>query len=132
MYDEHRIKSSILFEQRDEMQAQLEHPQIGDLELSEVLHALSDPQRLEIVRALGEDAAPRQCGSFKYLGLAKSTLTHHFRVLREAGVIRQRREGTAKLTELRRDDLELRFPGLLDAVLEVDGARALAPSATTA
>jgi len=81
-----------------------------------VLHALSDPHRLEMVRRLSEDAEPRPCGSFDF-DLAKSTLTHHFRILREAGVIEQRREGTAKLTSLRREDLDARFPGLLDAVL---------------
>jgi DNA-binding transcriptional ArsR family regulator len=47
-------------------------------------------------------------------------MTHHFRVLREAGVIRQERVGTTKLTALRRDDLESRFPGLLDAVLRAE------------
>ena len=49
--------------------------------------------------------------------MSKSTLTHHFRVLREAGVIEQRADGTARLNSLRREDLEQRFPGLLDAVL---------------
>jgi len=84
--------------------------------LPAVLHALSDPQRLEIVRTLAESAAPCPCGSIE-LGVAKSTMTHHYRVLRESGVIRQERKGTMKLTELRRQDLEARFPGLLDAVL---------------
>jgi DNA-binding transcriptional ArsR family regulator len=81
-----------------------------------VLHALSDPHRLEIVRRLSEDSEPRPCGSFEF-DISKSTLTHHFRTLREAGVIQQQREGTTKLTWLRRDDLDARFPGLLDAVL---------------
>jgi DNA-binding transcriptional ArsR family regulator len=66
---------------------------------------------------LAADPEPRPCGTFG-LKVTKSTLTHHFRVLREAGVVEQRREGTTKLTSLRRDDLEQRFPGLLDAVLE--------------
>jgi DNA-binding transcriptional ArsR family regulator len=52
------------------------------------------------------------------LPVSKSTCTHHFRVLREAGVIRQRVEGTTKLNSLRREDLDARFPGLIDAVLE--------------
>ena len=56
------------------------------------------------------------CGGFGF-DISKSTLTHHFRTLREAGVIRQERRGTTKLTWLRRDDLDARFPGLLDAVL---------------
>ena len=92
------------------------HPKTEDIEMQAVLHALSDPQRLRIVRVLAADSAPRRCGSFD-LDITKSTLTHHFRVLREAGVIEQRVEGTARLNSLRRDDLDERFPGLLDAVL---------------
>jgi DNA-binding transcriptional ArsR family regulator len=94
----------------------LHHPEREELELPGVLHALSDPQRLEIVRRLSGSDEPCACGSIK-LGVSKSTMTHHFRVLRESGVIRQKREGTSKLTELRREDLDARFPGLLDAVL---------------
>ncbi len=102
-------------------QPQLEHPETADLDMTRVLQALSDPQRLFMVRALASKDEPVRCGSLD-LDLAKSTKTHHFRVLREAGVIRQWREGTAKLTELRRDDLDERFPGLLGAVLDADPA----------
>ena len=94
----------------------LHHPERDEIELPGVLHALSDPQRLEIVRRLAETDEPCACGSIK-LGVSKSTMTHHFRVLRESGVIRQKREGTSKLTELRREDLDARFPGLIGAVL---------------
>src|SRR3954452_9955750 len=94
----------------------LYHPPREDLELAAVLHALSDPQRLRIVRTLADDPEPRPCGTFN-LDISKSTLTHHFRVLREAGIIEQRTDGTAKFNSLRRDDLEQRFPGLLEAVL---------------
>jgi DNA-binding transcriptional ArsR family regulator len=94
----------------------LHHPERDEIELPAVLHALSDPHRLDIVRKLAEDSEPRPCGTFD-LEVTKSTLTHHFRTLREAGVIEQRREGTARLTSLRREDLDARFPGLLDAVL---------------
>jgi DNA-binding transcriptional ArsR family regulator len=106
------------FGRRRTMEAEMElhHPDTNELELPAVLHALSDPQRLEIVGRLAESGEPCPCGSIE-LGVAKSTMTHHYRVLREAGVIRQERRGTSKLTELRRDDLEARFPGLLDAVL---------------
>jgi DNA-binding transcriptional ArsR family regulator len=102
--------------QSDRDQVELHHPDRNDLELPAVLHALSDPQRLEIVRRLADSSEGCPCGSIK-LGVAKSTMTHHYRVLRESGVIRQERRGTTKLTELRREDLEARFPGLLDAVL---------------
>lgn len=93
--------------------------------MADVLHALSDPQRLSIVCRLAEDKTPRRCGAFD-LEVTKSTLTHHFRVLREAGVIEQLEEGTARLNSLRREDLDDRFPGLLDAVLS--GARASTPA----
>ena len=86
-----------------------------------VLHALSDPVRLRIVATLAEADGGRACGSFD-LPVTKSTCTHHFKVLREAGVISQRPAGTTRLNELRRDDLEARFPGLLATVLRAAGA----------
>ena len=95
---------------------QLYHPATDEIELAAVLHALSDPQRLQIVRLLGDEDSPVPCGSLE-LGVTKSTATHHFRVLREAGVIQQFRTGTSKLTVLRTADLEARFPGLLAIVL---------------
>ena len=82
-----------------------------------MLAALSDPTRLAIVRLLAETGgAGRACGSFG-LPVSKSTLTHHFRVLRDAGLIEQRDEGTRRLTRLRRAQLEARHPGLLECVL---------------
>ena len=93
----------------------LPHPGPEQIELGPVLHALSDPMRLRIVAALAQ-GQERSCKSID-LPVVKSTCTHHFRVLREAGVIRQRQEGTARLSSLRRAELESRFPGLLDAVL---------------
>jgi DNA-binding transcriptional ArsR family regulator len=93
----------------------LPHPERNQIELAAVLHALSDPMRLRIVAALA-DGEEWTCKSFD-LPVVKSTCTHHFRVLREAGVIRQRLEGTTRLNLLRREDLEARFPGVVDAVL---------------
>ena len=98
------------------MRHQLAQPRIDELDLVAVLHALSDPVRLEIVRELAESGDGRPCGSFN-VPVTKSTLTHHFRVLRESGVLAQRHDGTSKLCTLRSADLETRFPGLLDAVL---------------
>jgi DNA-binding transcriptional ArsR family regulator len=97
----------------------LSHPSREELDIATVLHALSDPQRLSIVCRLAEDPTARRCGSFD-LCVTKSTLTHHFRVLREAGVIDQREQGTARMNSLRREDLDARFPGLLDAVLAAE------------
>jgi DNA-binding transcriptional ArsR family regulator len=93
----------------------LPHPSVDELDLAAVLHALSDPMRLRIVHILAE-GGEHNCKSIG-LPVTKSTATHHFRVLREAGILQQRLLGTTRLNVLRRDDLEARFPGLLDAVL---------------
>jgi DNA-binding transcriptional ArsR family regulator len=94
----------------------IHHPSIDDVELSHVLHALSDPVRLEIVRHLAEH--PNQtCGSLDP-GVAKSTLSHHLKVLREAGITRVEVDGTQRLVSLRSAEIEQRFPGLLASVLE--------------
>jgi DNA-binding transcriptional ArsR family regulator len=95
---------------------EIPHPGRDELELPAVLHALSDPVRLAIVAGLAE-GSERTCGSFD-VSVSKSTCTHHFRVLRQAGLIHQRQQGTARLNTLRRDDLEDRFPGLLATVLQ--------------
>lgn len=89
------------------------------MSLPVVLHALSDPVRLQIVSQLA-DGAERSCGSLD-LPVAKSTCSHHFRVLREAGVVAQRVDGKCRFNRLRADELEQRFPGLLDAVLLAQG-----------
>lgn len=93
----------------------LHHPSREDLSLPAVLYALSDNYRLEIVRRLAT-RGELTCGALE-LPVAKSTLSHHFKVLREAGVIYSRTEGRECYNSLRRDDLEARFPGLLEAVL---------------
>jgi DNA-binding transcriptional ArsR family regulator len=96
------------------------HPERDQIELAAVLHALSDPMRLRIVAGLA-GSEERPCGGFE-LPVTKSTCTHHFKVLREAGIIRQRQEGTARLNTLRSDDLEARFPGLLATILDAASA----------
>ncbi|HZG03836.1 MAG TPA: helix-turn-helix transcriptional regulator [Streptomyces sp.] len=95
---------------------ELDHPALGEIRLEGVLHALSDPVRLQIVRTLATAGEGLACSVFD-LPVSKSTTTHHFRVLRESGVIHQSYRGTAKMSTLRRDDLERLFPGLLDSVL---------------
>lgn len=90
-------------------------PKKADLQLTSILHALSDGIRLQIVHQLAktEEIA---CGYFDICA-PKSSLSHHFRVLRNAGVITTRKEGTALLNRLRKADLNERFPGLLGSVL---------------
>jgi DNA-binding transcriptional ArsR family regulator len=97
--------------------AHLAEPRPADMRLEAVLAALSDPVRLSIVRTLAAtEGESRSCGSFG-LAVSKSTASHHFRVLRESGIIRQRDEGRHRMTELRRPELNARFPGLLDSVI---------------
>jgi DNA-binding transcriptional ArsR family regulator len=94
----------------------LAHPEKGELQLDAVLSALADPIRRQIVGHLVESPGTHACSAFN-LPVTKSTSTHHFRVLREAGLIRQDYHGTAILNSLRAEDLEAQFPGLLQAVL---------------
>lgn len=92
------------------------HPEVERLELSEVLHALSDPVRLEIVQTLADRDREVSSGKLQ-VPVSKSTLTHHLKVLREAGLTRTRTEGVHRFVSLRREDVEKRFPGLLECVL---------------
>jgi DNA-binding transcriptional ArsR family regulator len=96
---------------------ELAQPSRDEIELAAVLHALSDPVRLRIIAMLAASEDEPTCGAFD-VPVTKSTCTHHFKVLREAGVIHQRPVGTARRNSLRREDLEARFPGLLDTILK--------------
>lgn len=90
------------------------HPDVTEMDLGSVLAAVADPLRRRVIQDLLTDAdgAERTCTSFE-LGVAKSTLTHHFRVLRESGLVRQVNRGNSRKVRLRRDDMDTRFPGLL-------------------
>ena len=86
------------------------------------MYALGDPVRLEIVKCLAmEKELP--CAAIDVC-VAKSTLSHHFKILRESGVIYCRKQGTQHMNSLRREDLAERFPGLLEAVLRAAGMTA--------
>ena len=101
------------------------HPLASDFVLERVLYALSDSIRLEIVRHLARvDSAT--CGELDG-GRPKSTVSHHFKVLREAGLVRTESNGTTHINTLRRDEIEARFPGLLGAIL-AQPAPALTPA----
>ncbi|MFE9422320.1 ArsR/SmtB family transcription factor [Kitasatospora sp. NPDC006697] len=91
------------------------HPTREQIQLEAVFTALSNPLRLRVVRTLAA-GGEHPCGAL-LVGVSKSTLTHHWRVLREGGLIWQRPVGRELLLSLRREDLDARFPGLLDAVL---------------
>jgi DNA-binding transcriptional ArsR family regulator len=89
------------------------HPSVGDLDLAEVLRALADPIRLRIVELLLEGGETTCAPLAVEVGIADSTLSHHLRQMREAGVTRTRADGVLRWTSLRTDDLETRFPGFL-------------------
>ncbi|GIG69947.1 ArsR/SmtB family transcription factor [Phytomonospora endophytica] len=91
------------------------HPDIAQIPLQLVLEALVDPVRRRIVAELAASDVDIRCGGFG-ITVSKSTATHHFKVLREAGLIRQYYVGTARMNALRTDDVESAFPGLLDLV----------------
>jgi len=98
--------------------------------VTEVLQALADPVRLAVVRDLAESAEPRPCGSLLQ-SVTKSTLSHHLRILREAGIIQMRLEGTRKLTSLRRSEMNEAYPGLLDSILNARSDAAAAATTTS-
>ena len=91
------------------------HPAIQSVSLEQVLHALSYPLRLAMVRKLVK-AGEVSCAALGS-GKAKSSMSHHFRVLRESGLVHTRTEGVTHLNSVRREELDQRFPGLLKAVL---------------
>ena len=94
----------------------LYHPDQKDISLVSVLYALGDPVRLEIVKQLAQKGE-LSCTALA-MPIAKSTLSHHIKVLRESGVLYCRKVGTQHMNSLRREDLEACFPGLLDTVLQ--------------
>lgn len=99
-----------------------DEPDLDAVTLAAMMAALSDPVRVAIVRELAV-RGEASCGACD-VGVSKATRSHHFKVLREAGLTRTRAEGTHRYVALRRDEVELRFPGLLVAVLAAADAEA--------
>lgn len=96
----------------------LPQPTVDSIDLSNVLSALADPVRLEIMRDLYADGGPIDCAAIaSRMPVTASTVSHHWRVLREAGLTSTVAEGRKRIIRIRDDDLEQRFPGLLKAVL---------------
>ena len=100
-------------------------PDLVDVDGMTVLQALSDPVRLKIVRQLAGCSAGGElkCGQIE-LPVKKSTASHHFKILLDAGIVGERAQGTSKYLHLRRAELDERFPGLLDSVLRATAAAA--------
>jgi len=106
------------------MQRPFVHPPIETVTLEGILYALADPVRLGIVRRLASGSCGLNCQSAAPGNVAKSSQSHHFQVLREAGLIRSERRGVEVINALRCEEISARFPGLVPAILraaEVQG-----------
>jgi DNA-binding transcriptional ArsR family regulator len=104
------------------------HPHRDEITLQGVLHALADPVRLTMFRTLaGLSCTPMSCVKCAPPDMPKSTLSHHFQVLREAGLVRSEKKGAEVVNMPRLDDLESRFPGLLAALMRAADGAAEAP-----
>ena len=97
-------------------------PAAQDFQLPRILAALADPHRLATVRYVARNGESWCAQVIQEAGLAmtKSTFSHHLRILREAGVLTKRIQGTRGYTRLRKDDLDRRFPGLMDSIIDAD------------
>ena len=94
------------------------HPPIDDVTLDGVLYALADPVRLSIMLKLVSEGCEMNCSSAAPYDLPKSTTSHHYRILREAGLIRSERKGTAVVNTLRCVEIDEKFPGVIASVLK--------------
>ena len=98
----------------------LTHPSLEDITVEGILHALSDPVRVAIFAELAGSACAHTCSNFLQVSdrsIPKSTLSQHFRALREAGLIRSERHGVEMHNSSRCEEIEQRFPGLLAAIM---------------
>lgn len=121
----------------------LVHPALDDITVEGILHALSDPTRVAIFAKIADAERAPTCSAFLTVGdkaIPKSTLSQHFKVLREAGLVRSERAGVEMQSTSRCAEIEKRFPGLLPAIVsalraqsgELAGKRAPAKSKTKA
>jgi DNA-binding transcriptional ArsR family regulator len=98
----------------------LVHPPIQEITVEGILHALSDPVRMALFAGIVAQGCPRSCTNFLALTerpIPKSTLSQHFKILREAGLIRSERRGVEMHTVSRCEEVDQRFPGLIQAIV---------------
>lgn len=93
------------------------HADPADVSLAEAMHAMSDPLRLRIIELLARQGETECSEIYNAIGMSKSNASHHFRVLRESGILLRNHRGQQQSAALRTDEFEARFPGLLAAVL---------------
>lgn len=96
------------------------HPAAEDIRLEAILHALSDPVRIAIFIDIAAADCPQTCSAYASVGdrvIPKSSLSQHFKVLREAGLIRSERQGVEMRNTARCDEINTRFPGVLPAIM---------------
>jgi len=96
---------------------QIKHPTIEQVELTDIMYALADPTRLEIVILLAQAGKKLTCGEIN-LNRPKSSMSHHFKILRSAGLVETLIEGTEHMNSLRLEEVESKYPGVLSAVLK--------------
>ena len=107
----------------------LVHPSPEDVTVEGILHALSDPVRMEIFLRIAASQCARSCSAFVEAAgrpVPKSTVSQHFKVLRDAGLIRSERQGVEMHNESRCDEVNRRFPGLLPAIMAAHRVQAAA------
>ncbi|WP_457353274.1 ArsR/SmtB family transcription factor [Sphingomonas sp. UYP23] len=111
------------------------HPSVDDIRLEAILHALSDPVRAAIFADIAGSGCTQTCSAFASMGdrvIPKSSLSQHFKVLREAGLIHSERQGVEMRNASRCTEVEERFPGLLSAILAAHARNGPAPDARPA
>lgn len=96
---------------------QMKHPKIDQISLSDIMYALSDPARLEIVTILAKKSTPLTCSELN-CDRPKSSMSHHFKILRESGLVSTQIDGKEHLNSLRTAELEKKFPGLMKSILK--------------
>jgi DNA-binding transcriptional ArsR family regulator len=97
------------------------HPNIEEITVEGILHAFSDPVRIEIYANLAASACAKNCSTFLNIQkrvLPKSTLSQHFRILREAGLVRSERKGVELINSIRWEDLKERFGPMILAIVD--------------
>jgi DNA-binding transcriptional ArsR family regulator len=105
----------------------LVHPAVEEVSVEGILHALSDPVRASIFMQIAAGDCARTCSAFNQVDekpVAKSTLSHHFKVLREAGLIHSERKGVEMQNTSRCHEIEVRFPGLIPAIVNARNVQA--------